>query len=135
MRNCRSLNNVDLQFNLRRCRAEDLIGKRVGTWKIGDQFDVGHWLKSHGLGLHDVELIQQRPAAQDLLSGEVDCATAMSYNEFQTVLNAGKLETSLFTVFRPGKQRFSRRWPVCAGQGSKRRQQTRPTRDVFGVPG
>ena len=79
-------------------RAEDLIGKRVGTWKIGDQFDVGHWLKSHGLGLHDIELIQQRPAAQDLLSGDVDCATAMSYNEFQTILNAGELKTGLFTV-------------------------------------
>ena len=79
-------------------RAEDLAGKRVGTWKIGDQFDVGYWLRRHGLDLQAIELIQQRPAAQDLLSGNVDCATAMSYNEFQTILKAGKLKTDLFSV-------------------------------------
>ena len=79
-------------------RTEDLVGKRVGTWEIGDQFDVGYLLKRHGLKLHDVELIQQRPAAQDLLNGVVDCATAMSYNEFQTILNAGRLQSDLFTV-------------------------------------
>ena len=77
-------------------RAEDLAAKQA--WKIGDQFDVGYWLRRHGLDLQAIELIQQRPAAQDLLSGNVDCATAMSYNEFQTILKAGKLKTDLFSV-------------------------------------
>jgi NitT/TauT family transport system substrate-binding protein len=76
----------------------DLQGKRVGTWFLGDQFDVGHWLRSHGLDLNAVQLVQQRPAAQDLLDGRVDCATAMSYNEFQTILKAGALQSKLFTV-------------------------------------
>lgn len=79
-------------------QAADLPGKRVGSWKIGDQFNVGYWLRSHGLDLKAVELIQQRPAAQDLLNGNVDCATAMSYNEFQTILEEGQLKTDLFTV-------------------------------------
>jgi NitT/TauT family transport system substrate-binding protein len=76
----------------------DLKGKRIGTWFLGDQFDVGHWLRSHGLDLKDVRLVRQRPAAQDLLDGRVDCATAMSYNEFQTVLRAGAFQSRLFTV-------------------------------------
>jgi len=77
---------------------EDLKGKRIGTWFLGDQFDVGYWLRSHGLDLNDVRLVQQRPAAQDLLDGRVDCATAMSYNEFQTILRLGALQSRLFTV-------------------------------------
>ncbi|MEY3545172.1 MAG: hypothetical protein RLZZ247_1329 [Cyanobacteriota bacterium] len=76
----------------------DLKGKRIGTWFLGDQFDVGHWLRSHGLDLKDVRLVRQRPAAQDLLDGRVDCATAMSYNEFQTVLRAGAFQSRLFSV-------------------------------------
>jgi len=77
---------------------EDLKGKRIGTWFLGDQFDVGHWLRSHGLDLNDARLVQQRPAAQDLLDGRTDCATAMSYNEFQTILRSGALQSRLFTV-------------------------------------
>ena len=87
------------------CRADsgvrqpaDLRGKRIGTWFLGDQFDVGHWLRAHGLTLNAVQLIRQRPAAQDLLDGRVDCATAMSYNEFQTILRAGALKSELFSV-------------------------------------
>jgi NitT/TauT family transport system substrate-binding protein len=87
------------------CRADsgvrqpaDLRGKRIGTWFLGDQFDVGHWLRAHGLTLNAVQLIRQRPAAQDLLDGRVDCATAMSYNELQTILRAGALKSELFSV-------------------------------------
>ena len=79
-------------------KAADLQGKRVGTWLLGDEFDVGHWLQRYGLGLDSVRLIEQAPAARDLLAGKVDCATAMSYNEFQTILQAGALQSDLFTV-------------------------------------
>ena len=79
-------------------KAGDLKGKRVGTWFLGDEFDVGYWLQRYGLGLDSVQLIEQKPAARDLLDGEVDCATAMSYNEFQTILQEGALQSDLFTV-------------------------------------
>ena len=79
-------------------QAADLEGKRVGTWFLGDEFDVGHWLQRYGLGLDAVRLIEQKPAARDLLADKVDCATAMSYNEFQTILQAGALQSDLFTV-------------------------------------
>ncbi len=78
--------------------AADLKGKRVGTWFLGDEFDVGYWLQRYGLGLDAVRLVEQKPAAADLLNGQVDCATAMSYNEFQTILQAGALQSDLFTV-------------------------------------
>lgn len=79
-------------------KAADLKGKRVGTWFLGDEFDVGYWLQRYGLGLDAVRLVEQKPAARDLLNGQVDCATAMSYNEFQTILQAGALQSDLFTV-------------------------------------
>ena len=79
-------------------QAADLRGKRVGTWFLGDQYDLGYWLRSHGLTLADVQLVRQRPAGRDLIGGQVDCATAMSYNEFLTILNAGALKSNLFTV-------------------------------------
>ena len=79
-------------------KAADLKGKRVGTWFLGDEFDVGYWLQRYGLGLDAVRLVEQKPAAADLLNGQVDCATAMSYNEFQTILQAGALQSDLFTV-------------------------------------
>ncbi len=79
-------------------KAGDLKGKRVGTWFLADEFDVGYWLQRYGLGLDSVQLIEQKPAARDLLDGEVDCATAMSYNEFQTILQEGALQSDLFTV-------------------------------------
>ena len=79
-------------------RAADLRGKRVGTWFLGDQYDLGYWLRNHGLSLADVRLVRQRPAARDLIDGRVDCATAMSYNEFLTILDSGALKSNLFTV-------------------------------------
>ena len=79
-------------------RPADLRGKRVGSWFLGDQFDLGHWLSRQGLRLADLELVKQRPAARDLLGGKVDCATAMSYNEFLTVLDSGELQSDLFSV-------------------------------------
>ena len=79
-------------------QAADLRGKRVGTWFLGDQYDLGYWLRSHGLTLADVQLVRQRPAGRDLIGGQVDCATAMSYNEFLTILNAGALKSNLFAV-------------------------------------
>jgi len=79
-------------------RPADLRGKRVGSWFVGDQFDLGHWLSRQGLSLADLQLVKQRPAARDLLGGEVDCATAMSYNEFLTILDSGEFKTDLFSV-------------------------------------
>lgn len=79
-------------------KASDLKGKRIGSWFLGDQFDVGHWLRQEGLQLKDVSLQLQKPNASDLINNSVDCATAMKYNEYLTLLEAGGVRSDLFTV-------------------------------------
>jgi len=81
----------------------DVRGKRIGTWMLGDELDIGAWLKTHGMSLANVNLKLQRPNAQDLIDGRVECATAMSYNEYLTILGSGSLRSDLFTV-RFGEQ-------------------------------
>ena len=79
-------------------KAADIRGKRIGTWMLGDELDVGAWLNRHGMSLANVNLKLQRPNGQDLIDGVVDCATAMSYNEYLTILGSGSLPSDLFTV-------------------------------------
>lgn len=79
-------------------KAHDVKGKRIGSWFLGDQFDVGHWLRLNGLQLNDVTLQLQQPDASDLINNRVDCATAMQYNEYLTLLEAGSVRSELFTV-------------------------------------
>jgi len=78
-------------------RPADLKGKRIGVWNIGDQVNLSYWLRQHGLKLDDVKLSTQRPDAADLIAGAVDCASAMSYNEYWTLLRAFK-PNELFIV-------------------------------------
>ena len=78
--------------------ARDLKGKRIGSWFLGDQFDVGHWLRQEGLQLNAVTLQLQQPNARDLIAARVDCATAMQYNEFVTLLESGSVRSELYTV-------------------------------------
>ena len=76
----------------------DIAGKKIGTWFLGDQFDVGYWLSSNGLDLSDIQLVNQRPNAEDLLAGNVDCATAMTYNEFLTILRSKHGQKDFFAL-------------------------------------
>jgi NitT/TauT family transport system substrate-binding protein len=78
-------------------RPADLKGKRVGIWNIGDQVNLGYWLRQHKLTLDDVKLSTQRPDAADLIAGAADCVTAMNYNEYWTLLRSFK-PNDLFIV-------------------------------------
>ena len=79
-------------------RAVDVRGKRIGSWLQSDQIDLGSWLRQQGMGLNDVQLVQQQANGIDLIEGRVDCATARSNDEFLTILRAGSLQSDLFTV-------------------------------------
>jgi len=70
-------------------RAKDVVGKKIGVWGIGDEHLVASMLDVLQIPLDQVEIVQQRPDGQDLIDGSVQCATAMSYNESVSVLNAG----------------------------------------------
>lgn len=68
---------------------EDIAGKRIGYWGVGDEFSLGAFLRDLGLGAGDVELVRQAPQGADLIAGRVDCATVMIYNEYWTIIAAG----------------------------------------------
>jgi NitT/TauT family transport system substrate-binding protein len=73
----------------------DLRGQQVGVWNIGDQYNVAYWLRLNNLTTKDVTLVEQRPDGLDLLESKLGCVTAMTYNEYWTILNAGVLPSSL----------------------------------------
>lgn len=67
----------------------DLKGKKVGNWGFGNEFELFAGMTSAGLTpASDVTLVQQQFDMQALLSGEIDAAQAMSYNEYAQVLEA-----------------------------------------------
>ena len=76
----------------------DLAGRRIGVWHLGDQHSVSWWLKANGMSPGRVEFVEQVPDAGDFLDESLDCITAMSYNEYQTILQAGIRHSELFIV-------------------------------------
>ncbi len=69
--------------------AADLKGKKVGNWGFGNEFELFAGMTKAGLTAGtDVTLVQQQFDMQALLSGEIDAAQAMSYNEYAQVLEA-----------------------------------------------
>jgi NitT/TauT family transport system substrate-binding protein len=67
----------------------DLKGKKVGNWGFGNEFELFAGMTKAGLTpASDVTLVQQQFDMQALLSGEIDAAQAMSYNEYAQVLEA-----------------------------------------------
>lgn len=67
----------------------DLAGKTVGNWGFGNEFELFAGITEAGLDpAADVTLVQQQFDMQALLSGEIDAAQAMSYNEYAQVLEA-----------------------------------------------
>ncbi|WP_018639650.1 ABC transporter substrate-binding protein [Parafrankia elaeagni] len=78
----------------------DLRGRRVGTWGFGNEFELFAGMAGAGLDPGaDATLVQQEFDVTALLSGEIDAAAAMSYNEYAQILEAenprtGRLYTS-----------------------------------------
>ena len=69
--------------------AAALAGKKVGNWGFGNEFELFAGMTEAGLRpATDVTLVQQQFDMQALLSGEIDAAQAMSYNEYAQVLEA-----------------------------------------------
>jgi NitT/TauT family transport system substrate-binding protein len=66
-----------------------LRGKKVGNWGFGNEFELFAGMGKAGLNpASDVTLVQQQFDMQALLSGDIDAAQAMSYNEYAQVLEA-----------------------------------------------
>ena len=79
----------------------DLRGKRVGNWGFGNEFELFAGMTAADLTpATDVTLVQQQFDMQALLSGDIDAAQAMSYNEYAQVLEAPNPATG--KLYQPG---------------------------------
>jgi NitT/TauT family transport system substrate-binding protein len=78
----------------------DFAGKKIGNWGYGNEFEIFAALTKAGLDpAKDVTLVQQQFDMVGLLSGDIDAAEAMTYNEYAQVLEAKNPETgALYTA-------------------------------------
>lgn len=75
---------------------EDFAGMRIGTWGFGNEHELFAAMRAAGIDPEnpdDVTIIQQPFDMSLLLSGELDAAEAMTYNEYAQVLEAINPET------------------------------------------
>ena len=79
--------------------AADFKGKNIGNWGYGNEFEIFAALTKAGLDpAKDVTLVQQQFDMAGLLSGDIDAAEAMTYNEYAQVLEAVNPDTgALYT--------------------------------------
>jgi len=64
-------------------------GKKIGNWGFGNEYEIFAALSKAGLDpAKDVTLLQQNFDMNGLLSGDIDAAEAMTYNEYAQVLEA-----------------------------------------------
>lgn len=67
-----------------------LKGKKVGNWMGGNEFEMLALFDKYGLDPNkDVEFTKQGFTMDQLLSSEIEAASAMTYNEYQIVLEQG----------------------------------------------
>lgn len=68
----------------------DLKGKNVGNWMGGNEFEVLALFDKYNLDKNkDLNFIKQAFTMDQFLSGELDAASAMTYNEYHVVLESG----------------------------------------------
>lgn len=76
----------------------DLKGKAVGSWGFGNEWELFAGMQEAGVGVGDINLVQQAFDMNAFLAGDIDAAQAMTYNEYAQVLetvnpDTGKLYT------------------------------------------
>jgi NitT/TauT family transport system substrate-binding protein len=77
----------------------DLAGKNVGSWGYGNEWELFAGLDNAGVALDDFTLISQAFDMNGLLSGDIDAAQAMTYNEYAQLLETVNPDTGeLYTA-------------------------------------
>jgi len=75
---------------------KDLKGKTVGSWFGGNEYELYAALGKNGLDKDkDLKLVQQDFTMNQLQSGKIDVAQAMTYNEYGLLLEAGFTDQTL----------------------------------------
>ncbi|WP_372631297.1 ABC transporter substrate-binding protein [Cohnella sp.] len=68
----------------------DLKGKKVGNWMGGNEFEILALFDKYKLDSNkDLNFAKQGFTMDQFLGGELDAASAMTYNEYQVVLESG----------------------------------------------
>jgi NitT/TauT family transport system substrate-binding protein len=70
-----------------------LAGKKVGSWGYGNEWELFAGMQKAGVQLSDIKLIQQAFDMNGFLSGDIDAAQAMTYNEYAQVLETKNPKT------------------------------------------
>ena len=69
---------------------KDLIGKKVGSWFGGNEYELYALMESAGINKDkDLKLVQQDFTMDQVKKGDVDAASAMIYNEYGLLLESG----------------------------------------------
>ncbi|EXX85015.1 myristoyl transferase [Paenibacillus darwinianus] len=77
----------------------DLKGKKVGNWMGGNEFEILALFDKYKLDPNaDLAFIKQGFTMDQFLAGELDAASAMTYNEYQVVLEQGIPESELSVI-------------------------------------
>jgi len=72
----------------------DFAGKTIGNWGFGNEYEIFAALAKENLDpASDVTLVQQDFNMDGLLSGDIDAAEAMTYNEYAQVLESVNPDT------------------------------------------
>lgn len=78
---------------------KDLVGKKVGNWMGGNEFENLALFKKYGLNQNkDLSFVKQGFTMDQFLNGELDAASAMTYNEYQVILEQGVPKSDLSVI-------------------------------------
>ncbi|MFM2485330.1 ABC transporter substrate-binding protein [Celerinatantimonas yamalensis] len=68
----------------------DLKGKTLGVWYGGNEYPFFNWMAKLGLKPgKDIHILKQGFNVDPLLRGQADCISAMNYNEYWQLIDAG----------------------------------------------
>jgi NitT/TauT family transport system substrate-binding protein len=79
----------------------DLKGKDVGSWGFGNEWELFAGMQKNGVQVGDINLVQQAFDMTGFLSGDIDAAQAMTYNEYAQVLETKNPSTG--KLYQPGE--------------------------------
>jgi NitT/TauT family transport system substrate-binding protein len=71
----------------------DFEGKKIGSWGFGNEWEIFAAMAEEGLDSSTVEIITQDFNMNAFLSGDIDAAQAMTYNEYAQLLESIDPET------------------------------------------
>lgn len=71
----------------------DFEGQRIGSWGFGNEWEIFAAMAAEGLDSESVEIVTQDFNMNAFLSGDIDAAQAMTYNEYAQLLETVNPDT------------------------------------------